>query len=209
MATAMKVAANTISNYEVGNRLPDVDFLAAFAAATGGSFSALLNARLKDAGIDGVLVEDSGDAFVGEHAEHFERRRSRSIPVVSLAECGLKGWYRREEMAVAATAPPDLADPDAFAVIAVGTCMVLEGVRAGYLCFCSPATTPAPGDLVYLEERSGNASLKIFVSADAEWVEFRGYRPPNEAGAQAPYIDKRTRASLARVATVVYVKRRL
>ena len=135
--------------------------------------------------------------------------RASSIPVVGLAECGLKDWYRREEMAVAASAPPDLADPDAFAVIAVGISMVPEGVLAGHLCICSPAATPAPGDLVYLEERNGNASLKIFDGADAEWIEFRSYLPPDEAGSQAPYIDKKTRASLARVATVVYVKRRL
>lgn len=210
-ATAPKldVSYNTLAGYERGERLPGAKFLAAFAVATGESFSALLNAGLKDAGIDGILVEDVHTAVMGEDVEHVEQQPSRSIPVIGLAECEIEGWYRRDEMEVAATAPPDLADPDAFAVIAVGTCMVLEGVRAGYLCVCSPATAPAAGDLVYLEERSGNASLKIFVSADSEWVEFRGYQPPDEAGTQAPYIDKRSRASLARIATVVYVKRRL
>ncbi len=209
LAAKLGIHRETLGRYERGERLPDVKFLAAFAVATGESFSALLNACLKDAGVDGVLAEDAPDAVMGEDAEHVERRPSRSIPVIVLAKCGLKGWYRREDMAVTACAPPDLADPDAFAVIAVGTCMVPEGVRAGYLCVCSPAATPAPGDLVYLEERRGNASLKIFVSANAEWVEFKGYLPPDEAGSQAPYIDKRTRTSLARIATVVNIKRRL
>ena len=209
LAREVGVHENTIGRYERGERLPDVKFLAAFAVATGESFSALLNACLKDAGIDGILVEDAHNSSPGQDEEHVHRRPSRSIPVVGLAECELEGWYRREDLAFATTAPPDLADPDAFAVIAVGISMVPEGVRAGHLCICSPAATPAPGDLVYLEERNGNASLKIFVGADAEWVEFRGYLPPDEAGAQAPYIDKRTRASLARIAPVVYVKRRL
>jgi len=42
----LKTHINTISNYETGKRLPEVDFLAAFAEATGADFLELLRLRL-------------------------------------------------------------------------------------------------------------------------------------------------------------------
>ncbi|KKK65121.1 hypothetical protein LCGC14_2977310, partial [marine sediment metagenome] len=48
MAAEMGVNKNTLGGYERGERLPDVDFLAAFSLRTGESFARLLWARLKD-----------------------------------------------------------------------------------------------------------------------------------------------------------------
>lgn len=42
----LKTHINTISNYETGKRLPEIDFLAAFAEATGADFLELLRLRL-------------------------------------------------------------------------------------------------------------------------------------------------------------------
>lgn len=42
----LKAHINTISNYETGKRLPEIDFLAAFAEATGADFLDLLRLRL-------------------------------------------------------------------------------------------------------------------------------------------------------------------
>lgn len=42
----LKTHINTISNYETGKRLPELDFLAAFAEATGADFLELLRLRL-------------------------------------------------------------------------------------------------------------------------------------------------------------------
>ncbi|MFO1418355.1 MAG: helix-turn-helix transcriptional regulator [Methylotetracoccus sp.] len=45
---AMGISHETLRTYETGNRLPDVDFLAVFAAKTGGDFYELLRLRLQD-----------------------------------------------------------------------------------------------------------------------------------------------------------------
>lgn len=42
----LKTHINTISNYETGKRLPELDFLAAFSEATGADFLELLRLRL-------------------------------------------------------------------------------------------------------------------------------------------------------------------
>jgi phage repressor protein C with HTH and peptisase S24 domain len=134
---------------------------------------------------------------------------TRAIPVIGLAECGLKGWWREEPMAVAAACPADLADPDAFAVIASGRSMEPEGIRPGYLLICSPGARPRTGEVVYVERRGGEASVKVFLRRGGDWIDFKSYLDPDEKGVQTPYNDRIARAEIARLAPVVYIKRRL
>ena len=231
MAAEMGVNKNTLGGYERGERLPDVDFLAAFSLRTGESFARLLWARLKDVDdgkllaaleaqgtrlnpdraslVDAVLEGPRVAVRSGPRAGLDAAQASRSIPVIGLAECGLKGWYQNDAMAVRAACPSDLADHDAFAVIAIGSSLVPEGIRPGYLCICSPAARAGAGDAVYVEQADGTASLKIFVADGGGWVELRGYLPPEESGVQMLYTERLRRDRIARLAPVVYVKRRL
>lgn len=69
MAQALGVNYNTLGGYERGETLPDVDFLARFAQATGASFRDLLTARLQgmesDAGrraLSELPASDGGSA---------------------------------------------------------------------------------------------------------------------------------------------------
>lgn len=51
-ASVLGVAPKTLSNYELGKRLPDIDFLAHFAQITGASLPELVNLRLQAEGFD-------------------------------------------------------------------------------------------------------------------------------------------------------------
>ena len=90
MAKLLNVHKNTLGMYERGERLPDVDFLARFAVATGEQFQPLLVARLKagsgkellDAlrGLSGELLTDlavSGHIRRGGWAEEGATFRHR------------------------------------------------------------------------------------------------------------------------------------
>lgn len=134
--------------------------------------------------------------------------RPAAIPILGLAECGLKGWYRESAMEVSASRPGDLHDPETFAVIAVGVSMRPAGILEGFLCFCSPATSPAAGDRVYVERRDGTASIKVFRGADDEWLHLRGWLPP-EDGRQDGYEEQVKQSEVVRLATVVYIKVKL
>ncbi len=135
--------------------------------------------------------------------------RSTSVPVLGLAECGLKGWYQGAPMAVSAARPGDLQDPDAFAIIAIGTSMRPAGICQGFLCFCSPRMAVDKGDRVYIELRDGTATIKKYLCRDETWLYFQGWLDPDEAGRQEPYSDQVKLDQVARLATIVYVKVKL
>lgn len=66
-AKELGVAPKTLSNYELGKRLPDVDFLAEFSRITGADLHQLINLRLEAGGFSPLQagVRDSlGDYVV-------------------------------------------------------------------------------------------------------------------------------------------------
>jgi phage repressor protein C with HTH and peptisase S24 domain len=132
-----------------------------------------------------------------------------SMAVVGLAECGIKGWYQEGAMAVRAARPGDLQDPDAFAVIATGYSMQPAGILNGFLCFCSPRDRYSAGDAVFIETVDRRASIKMVRSEESDWLHLQGWLDPDERGHQEPYEEKLRRDQVRRVATVIYVKRKL
>ena len=136
-------------------------------------------------------------------------RQGDGLAVVGLAECGLKGWYQEGVLDVLTARPGDLHDPEAFAVMAVGGSMRPAGIFPGFLCLCSPQERIDPGDAIYIQRRDGTASIKLYRGGDADWIELAGYRPPDEAGAQAAYTERLLRNQVVTIAPVVYVKRKL
>lgn len=131
------------------------------------------------------------------------------VPVLGLADCGLKGWYQETPMEISATRPGDLLDPEAFAVIAIGASMRPAGIRQGFLCFCSPGIAADKGDSVYVERLDGTAAIKEYVKRDATWLSLGGWLDPDESGKQERYGDQVRLDQIARLATVVYVKVKL
>ena len=135
--------------------------------------------------------------------------RSASVPVIGMADCGLKGWYSESTLAISATRPGDLFDPDAFAVIVLGTAMRPVGILEEFLCFCSPGTAADKGDRVYVERRDGTASIKEYRGRDATWLSLRGWLDPDESGRQERHGEQVKLDQIARLVTVVYVKLKL
>lgn len=122
------------------------------------------------------------------------------VPVVGLAECGLKGWYKGQPLGLLASVA---GGPEAMAVIAVGDSMVPAGIKPGDLVVCQPGT-PRPGDSVLIELTDGHVAIKSWVAQDGDWVTLRGWLPP-QGGLQLPYADKRKADQLRKVRLVTSV----
>lgn len=132
-----------------------------------------------------------------------------SIPVYGLATCGASGWYSPNPLAIRAQLSVKYKNHDSlFAVIAIGSSMIPEGIKEGYLLFCDPLVSPNPGDAVYVLNTDGTATVKQFVSNDGEWLVLRGWSDPDQAGHQKIYTDKRALRTIAAVSCVVIVQRR-
>ncbi|MEX1206417.1 MAG: hypothetical protein WEB85_14330 [Dongiaceae bacterium] len=191
-AAVAGVSADQLGRYIAGRNQPGFAPIARVAAAAGVRLDWLWSG-------EGAMRQDAADPA----------RRPGGVPVIGLAECGLRGWYQGDSLAVRAARPGDMQDPDAFAVMATGSLMKPAGIFPGFLCICSPATSCDAGDAVFLERRDGAASIKLYLGRDADWLLLRGYLPPDADGAQPPYDEKIRLTEVRRIATVLYVKRKL
>jgi transcriptional regulator with XRE-family HTH domain len=190
----LDTSAQTIGRYERDERSPDAPFL---------------HALLTGFGVDPrwVLTGD-GDRAGTAPASLLSLGAHPGVPVLGLAECGLRGWYQRDRLAVSASRPGDFVDPEGFAVMAVGQSMVPAGIVQGHLCFCSPRTPPSAGDAVYVERADGAATLKLYRGTDGDWLVLEGWLDPVDAR-RDPYTDRLLLATVRRIAPVIYVKRKL
>ncbi len=91
---------------------------------------------------------------------------SRNVELRGLTPCGGGEWFEFDHGRIQAKCPPDLEDPDAFAVITKGESLQPFGIWPGFLCFCSPNTKPNPGDICMIERIDGLTTLKKFASDD-------------------------------------------
>ncbi|MBI1364201.1 MAG: hypothetical protein GC134_09470 [Proteobacteria bacterium] len=133
-----------------------------------------------------------------------------TLPLVGLAKCGLRDWFAPATANALRTAcPTDMTDPDGFAVMAVGTSMQPAGILEGFLCLCAPNTPAVVDDVVYVEDATGVASLKLLKKEDADYVWLQGWLPPDDLDRQKPYIEQRRKTIIRRMAPVIYVKRKV
>ncbi|MGE4293328.1 MAG: helix-turn-helix transcriptional regulator [Desulfovibrio sp.] len=138
------------------------------------------------------------------------RKRSLGgVPLAGLASCGLREWGTPSPLAVRAARPADLNHPDAFAVMATGDSMVPAGIREGYLLYCDPGNPPDVGDAVYVELANKSATVKILEGLDSETLRLRGWLPPDGQGHQKHYFEETPARLVTRIATVVWVRRKL
>jgi transcriptional regulator with XRE-family HTH domain len=192
----LATSAQTIGRYEREERSPDAAFL---------------RALMDRFGIDPRwLVTGDGEMALSEPPSPIVAtpRATAGVAVMGLAECGLKGWYQQDLLAVTASRPGDFVDPDGFAVMAVGQSMVPAGILQGQLCFCSPRTPPSTGDAVYVERSDGAATIKLYRGTEGEWLVLEGWLDPVE-GRREAYTDRLLLVTVKRIAPVIYVKRKL
>lgn len=182
----------TWDRYEQGDTRPNSDTLAV----------------LYERGID-INWLLSGE---GEMLRATALRVSGAVPVVGMAECGLKGWYQESPTGLFASAPPSVAaDAGALAVIATGHSMRPAGIQPGDLVFCQPPPgqpTPGPrdGDAVLVEIRGGALALKRWGGLAGGWITLHGWLDPDEAGVQTPVQDRRRADQVTRVLSVALVQ---
>jgi phage repressor protein C with HTH and peptisase S24 domain len=198
LAKESALPRRTLESYMAGKAEPKVSALVAIAKAAGVSIAWLATGE--------APVHAPERIF--EFIEQTGGRQLAGVPVVGLAECGLKGWYQRDPLTVSASRPGDFFDPDGFAVIAVGQSMVPAGIFEGFLCFCSPGTSPSKGDAIYIERADGAAALKVFSGWEGEWLSLLGWLDEKD-GRREPYTDRLLRSAVRRIATVIYIKRKL
>lgn len=192
LAQMAGIPRRTLGNYLAGRNEPKASALAAIAGAAGVSVE--------------WLVTGNGAEAEERPSPETMPNRDYSYPVLGLAHCGLQGWFREDPLAVEAELR--LEDPTAFAVMSTGDSLRPEGIRPGYLCFCSPRASRKPGDLVFVERNDGTASIKRLVSESPESVVMEGWLPP-ENGTQSMFREEIKKSYLKRVGVVVYVKRKL
>jgi transcriptional regulator with XRE-family HTH domain len=133
----------------------------------------------------------------------------RTVPVIGLAACDVSGWFNTGPLAMRAPLPPDYPCAGSlFAVVAVGSSMVPDGIHAGFLIYCDSCVKPDPGDAVFVKTADGKATLKRFIQQDAEWVTLQGWLDPDKTGAQRPYTNQLAVSFIQTMATVIMVRRK-
>jgi hypothetical protein len=132
----------------------------------------------------------------------------KEIPVTGLAQCGLQGWFNTGPVALSCPVSAEEATPNMFAVIALGTSMQPEGIKAGYVVVCDPDKPRAKGDAVFIERHDGAAGIKLYTGEDAEWLDLQGWLEPKKDGSQKSYAERLLKSAVQRIAVVVLVKRR-
>lgn len=135
-------------------------------------------------------------------------RGIKEIPVTGLAQCGLQGWFNTGPVALSCPVSAEEATPNMFAVIALGTSMQPEGIKAGYVVVCDPDKPKAKGDAVFIERHDGAAAIKLYTGEDAEWLDLQGWLEPKKDGSQKSYVERLLKSAVQRIAVVVLVKRK-
>ena len=129
------------------------------------------------------------------------------VPVMGLAECGLRGWYQESPTGLFASAPPAVAaDPDALAVFAIGESMRPAGIKPGDLVFCQSSDLRTPGEAVLVELTNGTMSLKQLLGTTTDWLHLQGWLDAEEGGVQMPYKDEWRRDQIKRIWRVAMVQ---
>lgn len=130
-----------------------------------------------------------------------------SVPLIGLATCDVAGWYNAQAFAI--NAPLSFEGKgDLFAVVAVGTSMLPDGIKNGYVVYCDTGVEPQNGDAVYVKVKDETASIKRFLKKDAKWCYLQGWLDPEADGTQKPYTEKRSLAIIDTIACVVMVRRK-
>jgi transcriptional regulator with XRE-family HTH domain len=239
-AKLIGIPKNTLGRYERGEIMPGAEPVASLCAATGVDPYWLLFGEGPmmrggtDAGGDGELaslraeharLQEKVSQLLAENKDLRGRlaekvmdpERDFIVSVVGLGDCSLKGWGIKESTAMYAVAPPDIAKAEGgFAVVAVGDSMIPAGIEKGHLLFCNPKIAPSPGDIVFVEQTDGLATVKLYVGENQnggnKFVALQGWLPKDDENPekpQKPFVLEIKASLVKRIAPVIYIKRRL
>lgn len=125
----------------------------------------------------------------------------RTFKLYGFGDSGKQGWY--DEVQYKITTALDWPDPGLFAIAAMDDTLKHEGIYVGFICLVSPNTKPHANDIVYVRNKSGQATLKKFIKEDFEWLYLQGFL---EDGAS--YSDQIKKDQAEIIAPVIFVKRR-
>lgn len=157
------------------------------------------------------LITGEGDPFGDETASPNQPglRALRPVPMVGLASCGVEGW--NQVMPIAVSASPLMQGENMVAVIAAGESMVPAGIASGQVCYCDPDQPVLEGDAVYLERVDGMATIKLYLGEGerAGTIQLKGWHPVDAEERRMPFIVELPREQVAKIAPVIYVRRRL
>ena len=134
------------------------------------------------------------DLYDGEPYEHDRHKKPLpevvesmlcpgiTMPLVGLAECGLKGWSTEMQMAATTTVPE--FHKDMLAALAIGDSMEPAGIRPGNIVYCDPRLEPRVGEPVYVTRKSGigdgTATVKIYQGQEDGWLKLYGWLPKKD-----------------------------
>ena len=130
------------------------------------------------------------------------------VPVIGLAACGISGWFIPKPLALLAPYPFNAPPEGAFAVAALGSNMVPEGIHQGCVVYCNPLLSPNHGDAVFIEKHDSTASMRRYAGEDDNQLYLEGWLDPDENGVQQPYQETIPSESIKQIAVVTIVKRR-
>lgn len=186
VAAIIGISRRSYGLYELGKTTPDAVRLS-------------LMAQLFEVSVDWLLSEDA--ALMAEDTEP-------RLPMLGLASCSVAGWFQPEEKRGMSVALPGADLVGGFVVTATGPSLVPEGIKPGYMCYCAPSLEAQVGDIVYIKEKSGVASMKVYRGESDGWLIVDGYFPPNSEGVQVRYTEKRPRGEVVQIVPVIYVRRK-
>ncbi|MCB9965141.1 MAG: LexA family transcriptional regulator [Rhodospirillales bacterium] len=99
-------------------------------------------------------------------------------------------------------------DPEFFAVLVGDDLMAGEGIRNNFTCYVSPNTRPQPGDVVFVKNTKGTATLKKYIKEDMQWVYLQSRAATTSKNEETVLDEQLKQSDLEIVAPVVFVKRR-
>lgn len=157
IALRMGVHKNTLGNYERGERLPEIDFLAAFAAVTGADLGELLVSRLEAGGRapDG-LGRATLRARLAEPPASYRASDAElvSVPTAAGGRASVGMAFERrwlEEQGL---------DPAALLALTVEDDSMAPTIRQGSLVLVDTRVTQFGGDGLHLIEQGARARVR-------------------------------------------------
>jgi|MDSW01.3.fsa_nt_gb phage repressor protein C with HTH and peptisase S24 domain len=112
-----------------------------------------------------------------------------------------EGWYSEVEYKISTAL--DYPDPECFAIVVADNRMEPVGLMEGQVCIISPHTELQKDDIVFIRNKDKQATLKVFVREDSEWVYLKSWFADGQA-----YEDQVKRSQIDQMGPVIFIKRR-
>ena len=210
LGACLKISQASVSKAIAKNEIPP-----AWLVAIGSDFGASIDWLLYGEGDSRAALKADRDDLLGQLIDKtWEPERDFLVQVVGLADSGIDGWELLERTRMYAVAPIDICKAGGFAVAAVGTALKPTGVEPGFTLFCDPSVAPRKGNLVFVEDSEGHATVKVLSGESqtegAESYILQGWLPQNPQSPDKPqkaFTLEVKKSEVKQIAVVVYIKR--